>query len=136
MPQADKSAPAETTAPGRSEFEGKIFETPDREKLDSALRIAFDYRGDVTLELKEAEPVEGYVHNYDLDRDTISIFVKESKRESSDSQVKASDVTAIRFSGADLAFGTSWEDWMAKSEKQKKAEAERLKQEAMEKGLL
>jgi len=136
MPQADKSAPAEQNAPGRSEFEGKVFETPDHEKLDAALRIAFDYRGDVTLDLKERDPVEGFVHNYDLDQDTISIFVKESKRESSDGQLKASDVTAIRFTGADLAFGTSWEDWMAKSEKQKKAEAERIKQEAMEKGLL
>jgi len=136
MPQADKSAPEVQSSPGRSEFEGKEFTTDSPEDLENALRFAFDYRGDVTLDFHDGSSIEGYLHNYDLQADTLSIFIKESKRESSDSTVHPSQITKVRFTGPDLAFGTSWEDWMAKSEKQKRAEAERLKKEAEEKGLL
>ncbi|MGF1679468.1 MAG: hypothetical protein ACFCUX_09790 [Candidatus Methylacidiphilales bacterium] len=135
MPQADKSAPSESHS-GRSEFEGKSFPTSDPASLELALRYAFDYRGDVTLDLKEGRSVEGFVHNFNIKSDTVHLFVAESKRESSNQTIKASEISCIRFTGPDTAFGKSWDDWMAKSERQREAEAQRIADEAVKMGHL
>jgi len=134
MPQQDKSSPQTTV--GRSEFEGNEYPTDSPESLEQALRFAFDYRGDITLRLKDGSDIEGFVHNFDLQQDTVAIFVKESKRESSDDIAVASEIKAIQFSGDDKAFGKSWEDWMAKSERQRQAEALRLEGESKNMGHL
>ncbi len=134
MPQSDKSAPQ--TSSGRSEFEGNEYVTDSAENLQQALTYAFDYRGDVTLRLKDGSEVEGFVHNFDLKNDTVAIFVKESKRESLNQTTKASEIASIHFSGDDKAFGQSWDDWMAKSERQRQAEAARIEKESKEMGHL
>jgi len=134
MPQQDKSAPQ--TSSGRSEFEGNEYTTETAEKLEQALRFAFDYRGDITLRLQDGSEVIGFVHNFDLKKDTVSLFITESKRESSNGTISASKVASIFFSGDDKAFGKSWDDWMAKSERQRQAEAERLESQSKEMGHL
>jgi nitrous oxide reductase len=135
MPQSDKSAPKPSSS-GRSEFEGNEYVTDSPESLEQALRYAFDYRGDITLRMKDDAAIEGFVHNFDLIEDTVAIFVAESRRESTNQTVPASDIKAIHFSGDDKAFGQSWDDWMAKSERQRKAEAERIEKESKEMGHL
>ncbi|MEM6885594.1 MAG: hypothetical protein AAF571_11225 [Verrucomicrobiota bacterium] len=134
MPQQDKSAPQ--TSSGRSEYEGNEYPTDSPEALEQVLRFAFDYRGDITLRLKDDSEVIGFVHNFDLEKDTVTLFITESKRESSNGTIPASSVKSIFFSGDDKAFGKSWEDWVAKSERQRQAEAERLEKESKEMGHL
>ncbi|MEM6823374.1 MAG: hypothetical protein AAF558_15710 [Verrucomicrobiota bacterium] len=134
MPQADKSGPKPSS--GRSEFEGKSYPTNTPELLDEALRYAFDYRGDITLELENGDQIEGFVHNFDLERDVVELFVKESKRVSNNESLPASKIKAVHFSGDDKAFGKSWDDWMTKSERQRQAEADRLEKEAIDRGHL
>ncbi|MEM1158124.1 MAG: hypothetical protein AAF649_12025 [Verrucomicrobiota bacterium] len=134
MPQQDKSAPQ--TSSGRSEYEGNEYPTDSAQALEQALRFAFDYRGDVTIRLKDQSEVTGFVHNFDLQNDLVNLFITESKRQSSDGTIPASAVASIFFSGDDKAFGKSWEDWMAKSERQRLAEADRLEKESKEMGHL
>ena len=134
MPQQDKSAPQ--TSSGRSEFEGKEYLTDSPEQLEEALRFAFDYRGDITLRLKDDSEVIGFVHNFNLKSDTVTLFITESKRESSNGTIPASSIQSMFFSGDDKAFGKSWDDWMAKSERQRQAEAERLENQSKEMGHL
>jgi hypothetical protein len=131
MPQQDKSH----ATIGRSEFEGKVITPSHREELNEAVRLAFDYRGDVTLHLKNGSTVEGFVFNHNASLGTIEVFVKEGK-DSIPVIVQHADVTSVAFTGADVAFGTSWDDWQAKSAKQREADAEKLRQQSLELGHL
>lgn len=131
MPQQDKSH----ATIGRSEFEGKTLTPADRTELNEAVRLAFDYRGDVTLHLKNGTSVDGFIFNHDARIGIIQVFVKEGK-DSLPQTVRHDDVARIHFSGADVAFGKSWDDWQAKSAKQREAEAEKLRQQSLELGHL
>lgn len=131
MPQEDKSH----ATIGRSEFEGKVLTPANREELNEAVRLAFDYRGDVTLHLKDGTAVEGFVFNHNPSAGTLQLFVKQGK-DSVPHAVQHEQIDRIAFSGADVAFGTSWEDWQAKSAKQRAAEAEKLRQRSLELGHL
>ncbi len=131
MPQNDKSH----ATIGRSDWEGKTIEPANREELNEAIRLAFDYRGDTTLVLKDGNTVEGFVFNHDPATGMLQIFIKDGK-ESTPATVNFDDIGSVFFSGADTAFGQSWDAWQSKSAKQRAAEAERLRQKAAELGHL
>ncbi|MFQ5881668.1 MAG: hypothetical protein ACE5I9_04250 [Candidatus Methylomirabilales bacterium] len=94
---------------------------------------AFDYRGDVTLELKDGSRLEGYVFNREPKgaEPYIQLF---PKGEPGAKTIKYWDIVAIEFTGEDTAFGKSWEAWAAKSQSLRKAEAERIRAEAEARG--
>lgn len=90
-----------------------------KEELYDALEKAFDYRGDITITLKNDTRIVGYVFNreskvaepfaelYPADRDEkIKVYYK--------------DIAGLVFSGVDTAAGKSWAVWL---EKQKAKEA-------------
>ena len=132
MPQSEKiHAPA-----GQERLEGKEITPSNTEELNEAIRLAFDYRGDTTLLLKDGSSVEGYIYNIDSKEGLISVFVKEGGKDSVPKTVYYSQVRSVLFSGADTAFGKSWDDWSAKSEKQREEEAERARQLASKLGHL
>lgn len=134
MPQADKSD--HQSSSGRSEIEGKTFEREKSEDWNHVLNEAFDYRGDVTLFLQDGSEIEGFVHNVNHAANRVALFAKLSARESENREVVLGDIVKIHFSGADTAFGKSWDDWMAKSAAQKEKEAALLRQKAIERGEL
>jgi hypothetical protein len=87
---------------------------------------AFDYRGDVTLHLKDGKQVVGYVYNRESRGSSrcAEPFVEIMPQDSSDKVLlKLSEISNITFTGEDTAAGKSWEDWMAKEEAKKKAES-------------
>jgi len=131
MPQQDKSQ----ATIGCSDLEGKTITPAHRDELNEAIRLAFDYRGDVTLNLKDGSAVEGFVFNHDPAAGTIEVFVKEGK-ESVSKSLRHDEVASVAFTGADVAFGKSWDDWQAKSAKQRAAEAEKLRQQSLNLGHL
>jgi hypothetical protein len=131
MPQQDKSQ----ATIGCSDLEGKTITPGNREELNEAVRLAFDYRGDVTLNLKDGSAVEGFVFNHDAAAGSIQVFVKEGK-ESLPRAVRHEEVASVAFTGADVAFGKSWDDWQAKSARQREAEAEKLRQQSLDLGHL
>lgn len=132
MPQADKHA-LPTHKPGS--IEGTVMECGDATARRNALQIAFDYRGDVTLDLQDGSPVVGFVYLFDESGDQVHLFVPQGK-ESVPRTLPASRVTRVRFTGEDTAFGKSWDDWTAKAEKERKKEAERLAKESVARGEL
>jgi hypothetical protein len=93
----------------------------DAEVLD-ALEKAFDYRGDVTITLKDGSAVEGYI----FDRKTaatlsgsyVRLFPKDSAEKRS---IPYSEVAALNFTGKDRAAGASWEAWVKKWNEKKAA---------------
>ena len=93
-------------------------------KLPDAIEQAFDYRGDVTISLKNGERVEGYIFDREKNADptasTLRIMTKPGERIS----VKYTDVAQISFTGRDMADGRSWEAWIKKYA-ERKASGER-----------
>src|SRR5437867_3875838 len=84
-----------------------------KEELYGALDKALDYRGDITITLKDGSKVVGYVFNretkapepfvqlYPQDKDEkIVLYYK--------------DIAGLYFSGVDTAAGKSWAAWVAK----------------------
>jgi hypothetical protein len=85
----------------------------NKDELYDALDKAFDYRGDITVTLRdgtkqvvyvfnrEPKAAEPYIEAYPADQDTkIKIYYK--------------DVAGLAFTGIDTAAGKSWSVWMEK----------------------
>ena len=86
-------------------------------ELRDVLEKAFDYRGDVTLELRTGESVEGYIFDRRPDS-SISLF---PKNDATKRTIDWSEITGVSFTGRDTAAGKSWEAWMKKYQEKKAA---------------
>lgn len=91
-------------------------------EIREALEKAFDYRGDVTLTLKDGTCVEGYVFDRRgagaLDQCVVRLFPKDRDEKVA---VKYSDIARLEFSGKDTAHGKSFETWVKKYYEKKAA---------------
>jgi hypothetical protein len=103
--------------------------------LAEAVEQAFDYRGDVTLELTAGGLVEGFVFNRQPagPRPYLQVF---PAREGGPREIPYSEIAAVAFTGRDTASGKSWEAWVAKKESQRRAEAEQEETAARARGHL
>jgi hypothetical protein len=116
-------------------LEGRVFRPSNDADRKQAVDIAFDYRGDVTLELTSGEKVEGYIFNRNAEASpsVLHLFPKDRP----DTRVIAyADIATIAFTGEDTASGKSWEAWVEKKESERKKEADQIKAEAQARGYL
>ena len=81
------------------------------QNLFEVIDQAFDYRGDVTLLLKDGRQVEGYVFNRDHQQKCLQLFVAST---GVPQKISYNDLDSITFTGIDTAAGKSWEEWKAK----------------------
>ena len=116
-------------------LEGRVFRPATQAELLEAVEQAFDYRGDVSLQLTSSETIEGYVSNRDTHaaQPFLQIF---PKGESGVRSIRYADINAISFTGKDTASGKSWEAWVTKKEAQRRAEAEEASNAAKARGHL
>lgn len=114
---------------------GRIFKPATDTELSDAIELAFDYRGDVTLELSSGERVTGYLFNRSVTQDgaSVELFVAGS---GTAKVIPYSDIRSIAFSGEDTADGKSWEAWVAKKESERRAEADQVAADAKARGHL
>ena len=104
-------------APGAAHenLEGWVPPLAGEADLRAALDQAFDYRGDVTLTLKDGRTIEGYVFDRrpgaDLASSRIRILPAGSDGKLS---ISYAEIAALAFSGRDTAAGRSWEAWVRK----------------------
>ena len=94
--------------------------------LNELVEKAFDYRGNVTLSLKEGRSMVGYVYNREIKGSSRcpEPFLEIMPENSSEKLLfKCSEIEKILFTGEDPAAGKSWEEWIAKEEAKKKAAA-------------
>lgn len=104
-------------APGRQRetVEGWIPELATEQELREALEKAFDYRGDVTITLKDGSKLEGYIFDRITGSTLQSSLVRVLPKDSTSRQkIAYSDIAALAFSGRDPAAGKSWEAWVKK----------------------
>ena len=104
-------------APGtaREGIEGWVPELATDDDVRTALEKAFDYRGDVTLTLKNGSKVEGYIFDRVGGRTLGDSFVRILPRDSASRlKIAYADISALAFTGRDTAAGKSWEAWVRK----------------------
>jgi hypothetical protein len=102
-------------APEKS-LQGWIPPLATDEEVRAALEKAFDYRGDVTLTLRDGSVVEGYLFDRrsdgaTVDECTASIYPKDRDEKLT---VSYGEIARVEFSGKDTAHGKSFETWMKK----------------------
>lgn len=101
------------------DLQGSVFRPTSEEELSEVVDQAFDYRGDVTLELKSGESIVGYVFgrtNNDTRAD-LELFPTDKPGQIT---IQYADIAAMTFSGKDTALGQSWESWIQKKKEEGK----------------
>jgi hypothetical protein len=115
--------------------QGWVPQLATEEELRIALEKAFDYRGDVTLTLKDNSKIEGYVFDRVSGSTLSSSFVRVLPKDSTQRlKISYADIAVLAFTGRDTAAGKSWEAWV-KRYWEKKASGEgalTLEPEALE----
>jgi hypothetical protein len=104
-------------APGtiHEAVQGWIPELATEDDLRIALEKAFDYRGDVTLTLKDGSKIEGYIFDRVTGSNLANSFVRVLLQDSNQRQkIAYADIAALAFTGRDTAAGKSWEAWVRK----------------------
>lgn len=99
----------------KENLEGWIPTLASDAEIRDALEKAFDYRGDVTLTLKDGRAINGYI----FDRRTGTTLADSAVRvipanERTKVNVAYSDIAALSFTGRDTAAGKSFEAWVKK----------------------
>jgi hypothetical protein len=127
MPQETKSHPSNVEAelaPAavREQLEGWVPDVASELALRTALDKAFDYRGDVTITLKDGGAFEGYIFDRrsgtSLDDSVVRLIPKDKDEKVS---IRYADVANLAFTGRDTAAGKSWETWVKKYNEKKAA---------------
>jgi len=104
-------------APGTAheKLEGWIPALASDAEIREALEKAFDYRGDVSITLKNGSKIEGYIFDrhsgQTLADSRVRLFPAGSDEKLS---IAYADIAALAFSGRDTAAGRSWEAWVRK----------------------
>jgi len=131
MPADIKTDPSTHRA---ASLEGATFICQTDADRTEAIDKAFDYRGDVTLQVR-GETVEGFIFNRDpqVAPPRIEMFIKGSDEPRI---IPYADIESVAFTGKDTANGKSWDAWVSKKASERQAEVERLAAEAAERGHL
>jgi hypothetical protein len=104
-------------APGavHESVQGWVPKLATEEELRIALEKAFDYRGDVTLTLKDYSKIEGYLFDRTTGSSLLNSFVRVLPKDSNQKlKIAYADIAALAFTGRDAAAGKSWEAWVGK----------------------
>ena len=121
----------------RENLEGWVAGLANEAEIREALEKAFDYRGDVTITLKDGSSVEGYLYDRysapTLEASKVRVIPTPKPGAPVERvSVSYSDVAALQFTGKDTAAGKRFEDWV-KQYWEKKAAGEKNIQIAPEK---
>ncbi|MBM4111194.1 MAG: hypothetical protein FJ254_07570 [Phycisphaerae bacterium] len=93
-----------------------------------------DFRGDVTLDLRDGATLEGFVFDVivggDLDSCALRLLVPGDATRRS---VAGREIAAIRITGRDAAAGKSWENWVRRyAEKRRAGERASIESESLD----
>ena len=104
-------------------LEGWIPSTATDTEIREALEKAFDYRGDITITLKDGRAIEGYV----FDRKSTGPSIADCairimpKNEPGKLTIAYREIAALAFTGRDTAAGKSFAAWVKKYNEKKAA---------------
>jgi hypothetical protein len=104
-------------------LEGWIPPTSTEPEIREALEKAFDYRGDLTITLKDGRKIEGYLFDRKASGPKLSdCFVRVMPKDAAGKlSIAYSDIAALAFTGRDTAAGKSFAAWVKKYNEKKAA---------------
>jgi hypothetical protein len=104
-------------------LEGWIPALATDAEIREALEKAFDYRGDLTVTLKNGDKLEGYLFDRRNDGATLAdCYARMIPKGRPDKiRIAYSDIAALAFTGKDTAAGKSFEAWVKKYREKKAA---------------
>jgi hypothetical protein len=112
-------------APGvvHENLEGYVPALATEDEIRAAFEKAFDYRGDITITLKDGSKVEGYIFDRRGNAPTLAACHVRLFPKNGDAKVAVSyaEVARLEFTGKDTAAGKSFETWVKKYQEKKKA---------------
>lgn len=124
MPQEQNSTPAHAPLDTkRDTYEKWEPEIKTEADLREVINLAFDYRGDVTIQTRSGEKIVGYIFNRNAEAADPYIELY-PKNDDVARALKYREIASISFTGIDTAAGRSWDNWLKKNEEKKKAQAE------------
>lgn len=95
-----------------------VKKTYNLDTLEGQIEAAFDYRGNVTMTLKDGTVVDGFIFNREFAPKTGPAFVTLFLDEQPESATYTiATIQSIALTGEDTAAGKSWENWVAKKER-------------------
>lgn len=106
-------------------LEGWVPNLASEEETRAALEKAFDYRGDLTITLKNGTKIEGYIFDRKAGATLADCLVRLLPKDGGARvNIRYSDVAGLAFSGRDMAAGKSFAAWVKKYN-EKKASGEK-----------
>jgi hypothetical protein len=129
MPQETKSHPFNAdeadvaTGTIHEKLEGWVPTLATDEEIRTALEKAFDYRGDITITLKNNEKIEGYLFDRKSTGRTLADCIVRLFPKDRDEKIAIpySEIARLEFTGRDTAAGKSFETWVKKYQEKKAA---------------
>ena len=115
QPMVDPNAVEVMEGREREQLEGWIPSLASPEEVREALEKAFDYRGDVTLTLKDGRVVQGYIFDRrsgaTLETSSVRVIPSNDRTKLT---ISYSEIAAVAFTGRDNAAGRTFEAWVRK----------------------
>ena len=104
-------------------LEGWIPALATVSEIHEAIEKAFDYRGDLTITLKDGQKIEGYIFDRKIKGPALSdCFIRVMPKDQHGKlTISYSDVAALAFTGRDTAAGKSFAAWVKKYNEKKAA---------------
>ncbi len=102
-----------------TEFEackGAVVDASDPERLEHALQLSLEYRGDITVTRRSnGLEIEGYLYDRVTGATPADAVIRMIPSNGDDRvTIPVNDIEQLRFSGRDTAAGKSFETWMKK----------------------
>ncbi len=99
----------------RENLQGWIPQVATEADIRAVIEKAFDYRGDVTVTLKDGSQFSGYLFDRrvgkSLENSSIRLMLDKSNERPS---IAYSQIAGLAFTGRDTAAGKSYEAWVKK----------------------
>lgn len=90
--------------------EGAAFDDSSKDVLAEALRKTVDYRGDVTLHLRDGSRIDGYLYDH---RDQPRPEVRVMPRDADERRIiPVEEIQRLEITGKDTAAGKTFENWV------------------------
>jgi len=97
------------------DLHGWVPDVADESLLRAALDKAFDYRGNITLNLHDGRKIEGYVFDRHAGSSLRESYVRIIPiADRAKIKIAYADVRSMEFTGKDTAAGKSFESWVTK----------------------
>jgi hypothetical protein len=104
-------------------LEGWVPTLASVSEIHEAVEKAFDYRGDLTITLKDGQKIEGYIFDRKIKGPSLTdCFIRVMPKDRPNKlSIAYSEIAGLAFTGRDTAAGKSFAAWVEKYNEKKAA---------------